>query len=173
MITQIRVVSVGKTLMLIGFKGVLLSYDCGKTWMDPGDNHAFGAFPTVALDENNFYRANYAEIIRSTDGGFTWHPFMTGLVSSNVRQLTTLKNTLYAVTLGSNIVKSKDSGESWETVNMVDGYKFYGTPRVEATDTTLYVSSSGRNKPQLFHLSVDDDMLIPVQGVPDFLRRIT
>ncbi|MXY28771.1 sigma-70 family RNA polymerase sigma factor [Candidatus Poribacteria bacterium] len=167
MITQIRVVSVGKTLMLIGFKGVLLSYDCGKTWMDPGDNHAFGPFPTVALDENNFYRANYAEIIRSTDGGFTWHPFMTGLVSSNVRQLTTLKNTLYAVTNRSNFVKSKDGGESWDPVNMVDGHKLSVT-RLEATDTTLYVSSSGRNKPQFFHLSADDDMLIPVQGVPDF-----
>ena len=166
MISPIRVVSVGKTLMLIGFKGVLLSYDRGKTWMDPGDD-AFGAFPTVALDENNFYRANYAEIIRSTDGGFTWHPFMTGLVSSNVRELIAVKNDLYAVTTGSNIVKSKDSGESWESINMVDGYELVVT-RVEATDTTLYVSSSGRNAPQLFHLSVDDDALIPVQGVPDF-----
>lgn len=166
-LVSIRVVPVGKRLILIGYGGVLRSDDGGKTWMDPGkDPHAFGPSPAIALDENTFYRAYHGGITRSTDGGLRWHPFMTGIPNSDIQNIKTVKNVLYAATAG-NIAKSKNGGESWETVNMVDGYKLVSV-KVETTDTTLYVSSSGRNKPQLFHFSVDDDALIPVQGIPDF-----
>jgi RNA polymerase sigma factor (sigma-70 family) len=166
---SIRVVPTGKRLILIGFGGVLRSDDGGETWMDPGkDPHAFGPFPAIALDENNFYRAYHGGITRSTDGGLTWHPFMTGIPNSDIQDLRTVKNVLYAATAG-NIAKSKNGGKSWETVNVIDGYKLV-VPKIEATDTTLYVSTSTFNdsRTQLFHFPVGDDTLRRVQDMPNF-----
>ncbi len=172
-LASIRVVPTGKRLILIGYGGVLRSDDGGETWMDPGkDPHAFGPFPTIALDENNFYRAYHGGITRSTDGGLTWHPFMTGIPNSDIQDLKTVKNVLYAATAG-NIAKSKNGGKSWETINVIDGYKL-SVPEIEATDTTLYVSTTLYISPgydrrtQLFHLPVGDDTLRPVQDMPDF-----
>ena len=123
MLGAVEVVPVGGTLMVTGSAGALLSYDRGKTWVDPGrDSYTFGkigAFPVVALDENNFYRTNYhpSEIIRSTDGGRSWHPFMTGLVNSHVPSLVAVGNVLYALT-STEMLKSADGGESWESVTL-------------------------------------------------------
>ena len=91
---------------------------------------------------------------------------MTGMVNSHVPILATIENVLYAVTAG-EIVTSKNSGESWEVVNVSGGDKLL-IPRIETTDTTLYVSSVADNRTQLLHLSRGDETLIPVQGLPDF-----
>lgn len=165
--TAVRVVPVGKKILLIGFGEVLCSYDGGETWMDLGnDPNAFGTFPVIALDENNFYRTGHDKITRSTDGGDTWHPFMTGIADSDVRNLSTFKNVLYAVT-AERIVTSTNSGESWETLNVSDGNELLN-PKIQTTDTALYVSSVRRNRTQLFHLPVNSDTLILVQDMPDF-----
>ena len=166
-ITSVEIVPAGDTLMLKGNSGVLLSNDGGETWTDPNPGaHTFGAFPVVALDENNFYGTYSDGIRRSIDGGATWHPFMTGMVNSHVPILATIENVLYAVTAG-KIVTSKNSGESWEVINVSGGDELL-IPRIETTDTTLYVSSVADNRTQLLHLSVGDETLIPLQGLPDF-----
>ena len=170
LIGTVRVVPVEDTLMVIGPGGVLLSHDRGETWTDPGRDiqHAFtgGFLPIVALDENNFYKSELSGVTRSTDGGYAWHPFMTGLVSADVQNLITGKNVLYAVT-GGKITKSADGGESWETVNVYGGGKLL-IPRIGTTGETLYVSSIAGNRTQLFHLSIEHEALAPVQGIPDF-----
>ena len=170
LIGTVRVVPIGDTLMVIGPGGVLLSYDRGETWTDPGRDlqHAFtgGFLPVVALDENNFYKSELSGVTRSTDGGHSWHPFMTGLVSADVQNLITGKNALYAVN-GGKITKSADGGESWETVNVYGGGKLL-IPRIGTTGETLYVSSIAGNRTQLFHLPIEHEALAPVQGIPDF-----
>ena len=165
LITTVEVVPLGDVLMLMGVGGVLRSDDGGETWTDPGGD-AYAAYATVALDENNLYNAYHAGITRSTDGGITWHPFMTGMVNSHVPSLVAVKNVLYAVTAG-KIVTSKDGGESWETVNVSGGDDLL-IPRMETTDTTLYVSSIADNRTQFFHLRVGEETLLPVQDMPDF-----
>ncbi len=169
LITASRVVPAGDTLMLIGPGGVLLSYDFGETWIDPGRASHGGTdalFPVVALDKNNFYNTGLSGIARSTDGGVTWHPFVTELISADVQNLIVGKNILYAVT-GGQIAKSANGGESWETVNVSDGDKLL-MPRIETTDETLYLTSIANNRTQLFQLPVKGDTLVRVQGIPDF-----
>ena len=162
----VRVVPVGKKLMLMGYREILLSYEAGEAWMNLGnDPHASGEFPAIALDENNFYRTNLNKITRSTDGGFTWYPFMTGIANSDIQNLGTIKNVLYAVT-AEKIVTSTNSGESWATLNVSDDELL--NPKIQTTDTALYVSNVRRNRTQLFHLPVGSDTLIPVQDMPDF-----
>ncbi len=164
----IRVVPVGKKILLMSFDGILCSYDAGETWMDLGnDRHAFGASPTIALDESNFYRTYYGGITRSTDGGDTWHPFVTGIANFNVRNLSSVKNVLCGVT-GGRIIKSKNGGESWETLNVESEDEPLIYPKIQTSNTTLYLSSTPGNRTQLFYLPVSSDVLIPVPGVPDF-----
>ena len=166
--TAVRVVPIGKKILLISFGGILCSYDAGETWMYLGnDPHAFGASPTIALDENNFYRTYYGGITRSTDGGDTWHPFVTGIANFNVQNLSFVKNVLCGVT-GGRIIKSKNSGESWETLNVESEGKLLVYPKIQTSNTTLYLSSIPGNQTQLFYLPVSSEALVPVQGLPDF-----
>ncbi|MDE0018806.1 MAG: sigma-70 family RNA polymerase sigma factor [Candidatus Poribacteria bacterium] len=169
LIPAAKVVPIRDTLMVIGVDGVLLSFDQGETWTDPGrDPHVFslGVSQVVALDPNNFYKTDVSGITRSTDGGITWNLFTTGLVNSKVPNVGIVKNVLYAVTAG-KIVESTDGGESWETVNVNDGGEFL-IPRFETTDDALYVSSIANHRTQLFHLPIGGDALVLVQGMPDF-----
>lgn len=164
----IRVVPVGKKILLMSFDGILCSYDAGETWMYLGnDRHAFGASPTIALDESNFYRTYYGGITRSTDGGDTWHPFVTGIANFNVQNLSSVKNVLCGVT-GERIIKSKNGGESWETLNVESEGEPLIYPKIQTSNTTLYLSSTPGNRTQLFYLPVSSDVLIPVPGMPDF-----
>ena len=176
MLGAVEVVPVGGTLMVTGSAGALLSYDRGKTWVDPGrDSHTFGkieAFPVVALDENNFYRTNYypSEIIRSTDGGRSWHPFMTGLVNSHVPSLVAVGNVLYALT-STEMLKSTDGGESWESIGLNangDAPLKRAKAKVATANGVLYASNSELTDVTLFRLSDTGDVFLPVEGVPDF-----
>ena len=141
--------------MLVSSVGVLLSYNGGETWMDPmpgpityrASRAFFGAFPTVALDENNFYKIANRGIARSTDGGVTWHPFMTGMVNSHVPSLVIVENVLYALT-PTEMLKSADGGESWEAIglNAKENTSFEGAKaKVTTANGVLYASNSERD----------------------------
>ena len=186
----VEVVSVDNTLMLVGSSGVLLSYNGGETWMDPMPGpHTFrsffGAFPTVALDENNFYKIANRGIVRSTDSGVTWHLFMTGIVNSRVPNLVVFKNVLYALT-STEMLKSTDGGESWESVGLMGANEKTSHPflppvllnlgkgfnplttKIATANGVLYLSNSEHDSVTLFRLSDAGDVLLPVEDVPDF-----
>ena len=176
LIAAVEVVPVGGTLMVMGSGGALLSYDHGKTWVDPGRDRrtsgTSGASPVVALDENNFYKTDYhpSEIIRSTDGGRSWSPFMSGLVNSHVPSLIAVENVLYTLT-ATEMLKSTDGGESWEAIGLnADGdTRLEGTKvKVAAADGVLYASNSEFTDVTLFQLSDARDVFLPVENVPDF-----
>ena len=178
LLVAVGVVPVGDTLMLVSSVGVLLSYNGGETWMDPMPGPItyrafrafFGAFPTVALDENNFYKIANRGIARSTDGGATWHPFMAGMVNSHVPSLVNIENVLYALT-PTQMLKSADGGESWEAIglNAKENTSFEGAKaKVATANGVLYASTSERDGVTLFRLSNIGGVFLPVEGVPDF-----
>ena len=170
-ITAVKVIPAGDRLMLKGSSGVLLSDDGGETWTDPNPGpHTSGAFPIVALDEKTFYGTDSGAIRRSTDGGTTWHPFMDGLVNSDVPSLVTAKNVLYALT-PEEMLKSTDGGESWESINLrtnEDVTLEAAQAKVVTDDGVLYASNSELNGVTLFHFSDASDVFLPMEGVPDF-----
>ncbi|MDE0397059.1 MAG: sigma-70 family RNA polymerase sigma factor, partial [Candidatus Poribacteria bacterium] len=170
-ISAVRVIPAGETLMLKGSSGVLLSDDGGETWTDPNPGpHTFGAFPVVALDANNFYCIYGSGIRRSIDGGATWYPFTTGIVNSDVSKLIALENVLYALT-PEEMLKSADDGESWELVTL----NAKGNVSVErrkskfaTANGVLYASTSELEGVTLFRLSDAGNVFLPVESVPDF-----
>ena len=170
-ITTLQVVSVEKVLMVIGPGGILLSYNSGATWTDPGDApHAFaiGVSPVVALDKNNFYKSDVSGVARSTDGGITWHSFTNGLVNSDVPSLVTLKNILYALT-PTEMLKSVDGGESWESICLcTDGSVPLEGAKIATVDGVLYASNRKSNGVTLSRLSDASDMFLSIEGMPDF-----
>ncbi len=183
-IGTVEVVTVGDTLILSGHG--LHSKDGGKTWTAPkkdlrminnmSPTIAFNNMsPTIALDENNLYRPGLSGISRSTDGGDSWHPFMTGIVNSHVRNLITVKDVLFAQT-PTEMHKSTDGGESWESVDLISiDEKALPLPfprrmqlKVAAANGVLYASNSQLDGVTLLRLSANGDVFLPVEGVPDF-----
>ena len=176
LIAAAEIVPVGETLLVMGSGGALLSYDHGKRWVDPGRNsHTSGTpgtFSILPLDENNFYKTDYhpSKIVRSTDGGRSWHPFMTGLVNSHVLSLVTVENVLYART-PTGMLKSTDSGESWESVTLnANGDVSLERPKakVATANGVLYASNSEFDGITFYRLSDTGNVFLPVEGVPDF-----
>ena len=170
-ITSVKVVPVGDMIVLKGSSGVLISDDGGETWTDPKPGpHTFGAFPIVALDQSTFYITNSDGIIRSTDGGASWHPFMARMVNSHVPSLVTVGNVLYALT-SEETLKSADGGESWESVDLNTNENASleaETAKVVTTNGALYASNSELDGVTLFRLSDTGGVFLPVEGVPDF-----
>ncbi len=164
----VKVVAVSDTLMIVGAAGALLSYDRGETWTD--HRHTSGASPIVALNENNFYKTDHAGITRSTDGGATWHPFMAGMVNSDVSSLVTIKKVIYALT-DTKMFKSVDGGESWEFVGLSTDENASlksAEAKVVITDGSLYATNSELDGVTLFRLSDAGNLLLGVEGVPGF-----
>ena len=177
----VEVVTAGNTLILAGYG--LRSQDGGETWVTlGGDENSFSVFSsTIALDENNLYTGSIG-IRRSTDGGVTWHHFMTGIVNSRVPNLVVFKNVLYALT-PTEMLKSADGGESWESVNLISanakalppflppslrkGFNAF-TTKVATANGVLYMSNSEHDGVTLFRLSDVDNVFQPVEDAPDF-----
>ena len=175
----VEVVTVGDTLILAGHG--LRSQDGGETWVTlGGDQSAFSVSPAIALDENNLYRGSIG-IRRSTDGGVTWHLFMTGIVNSRVPNLVVFENVLYALT-PTKMLTSADGGESWESVDLIsakaeaphplppffnEGFNAV-TTKIATADGVLYLSDSEHDGVTLFRLSDAGDAFLPVEDAPDF-----
>ena len=119
----IKVLTAGKTLWALGYTGFQCrSTDAGETWTNHGykkldplsmmNSFMLSVFPAVGMNENILFKASPFGLIRSTDAGESWHPFMTGMVGTRISNLVAFKNALYAYT-GTNIAKSTDGGMSW------------------------------------------------------------
>ena len=125
------------------------------------------AFPSVAVNENTFYKAGMSGIHRTTDGGESWHLFMDGMVGTGIQDLVSVNNRLYALTKG-DIVQSTDGGELWSTVQVNDkgvnpkpfkeGHSrlnFSAESRLTIAGNTLYVITPEKDDVRVFRLSAD------------------
>ena len=138
----------------------------------------------VAVDENTFYRASPFGIHRTTDAGASLHPFMNGIIgTTTIRDLAAINNRLYART-GTDLVQSNDGGETWETVRIdtvdptlktiekLSKFPNFSLPSQLATaGNMLYGIAFESEHLRVFHLSEDNDVLVPVQGMPIFQRE--
>ena len=188
----VKVLAAGETLLALGVT-TFRSTDGGKTWTDFGFNKSdmnammnsvtLGMFPTLTVDKNTFLKVGMGDgLIRSTDGGQSWHPFTKGMVGTKVSDLVAFKNALYANT-GLGIAKSTDSGKSWKTL-LVNSAELALEPsditpptdilisaKLAISDGVLYGISAvfdAQNEVRLFRLSASGDVLVPIQAPTTF-----
>ena len=186
---RIALLAAGETLLVIGTDDgvVARSEDSGNTWTPPELSGItpmqFSVRNTVALNEDTFYTGGSTGIHRSTDGGKTWHRFNTrfesrvdGLNSFGVDSVPNMPIALYA-RVGPNLVKSRDGGRSWDTINVVSETKkrqYKEAPpcivQVVEADGVVYVKTVRDNtKTAIFRLSTDGNALIhPAETPPSF-----
>ena len=177
----INLLVAGKTILAQSFIQ-FRSTDGGQTWTELGlemDSLRLNSFPSVATDENTFYKVSPSGIYRTTDAGESWHLFMDGMVGTGIQDLVSVNNRLYAHT-EKGIVQSKDGGESWKVVGISDSevdlesvkegqsrLNVSVESRLAIAGNILYVISPEKDALRVFRLSADGNTLIPVQGESD------
>ncbi len=199
----IKVITVGKTLWALGYTGFQCrSTDGGETWTNHGykkldplsmmNSFMLGVFPAVGMDEKILFKASPFGLIRSTDAGESWHPFMTGMVGTRISNLVAFKNALYAYT-GTNLAKSTDGGMSWQDLRFTPdrltpelgaelavGFLFRST-QLAISDDKLYCIGTAisadieGSQPQqrIFHFSKNRGALVLMPEAPVFGENLS
>ncbi|RKU34759.1 hypothetical protein C6496_19150 [Candidatus Poribacteria bacterium] len=197
----VKVVASGNTVLALGMMINFHSTDGGKTWTESGfdfktadmnsltntmlSSMTLSMFPAIAVNENTIVKAGALGLTRSTDGGESWHPFMNGIVNTQIFNLVGFKNELYTST-ATGVTKSTDGGETWEKLPMNSGEltlkptekatalnNMLIFPKLAIAGGALYGISSesglaAENTWRIFRLSANGNVLVPVQGTPVF-----
>ncbi len=190
----IKVLTAGKTLWALGYTGFQCrSTDGGETWtlhgykkLDPlsmMNSFMLSVFPAVGVDENILFKASPFGLIRSTDAGKSWHPFMTGMVGTQISNLVAFKNALYAPT-ATNLAKSTDGGMSWRNLHFtpdqltpelgteLDVGLLIASSRLAISDDKLYCIGTAASsyiagtQQRIFHLSKNGGALVLMPEIP-------
>ena len=157
--SDIIMIASEKNLLIVDRVDTYYSNDLGETW---ANTRNIGDVSTlVSLDANTFYKSGMSGIYHTTDAGRTWHPFNTGLVKTTVRNLVAVDNVLYANIEGT-LVSSSDGGESWVDVST----EIDNVTSIVKFEDVVYAKGAKEISPQLFHLSAEDNTLLPVPGMP-------
>ncbi len=169
-LSSVKMVAGRESLFVLdGAKSYYLS-DTGGTWeaMDSAAPNTAYTSTVVQSNADTLYRSGPFGIQRTTDAGKTWHPFNTGLVRTGIEDLVYVDGALYAKIWG-GLVVSYDGGESWAPVRRF--------PEILTTIMTfndvLYAKGTkgvvGRTSPQLFRVSVEDNGVTPISGMPSMV----
>ena len=178
--SSVKVLAVGETLLVLGATQ-FRSTDSGETWTNLGldiDSLTHNNLPVATVNEKTFYKAGSFGISRTTDGGESWHLFMDGMLGTRIINLVSFNDRLYTHT-GNEVFQSINGSRSWkavrvgigevtpESVNPEASRISSGSKLMVAGNILYFVSPIGADL-QIFRLSTDGSMLIPVQGIPTF-----
>ncbi len=159
-----KLATIGDALWIIG-DGILSSTDAGNTWENlvHRGQEFLGAFiSVVALDEDTVFLSN-RRVLRSDDGGTSWHPFTAGITAPSIIDLAQVNNNLYAATT-KGIATSTDGGTQWTYIQPALSSSL---PSLTAVGNSLYVRQNGGGSTNgLFHLHPHADTPQPVEGMP-------
>ena len=164
-----KLAAIGDTIWIIG-ESILSSTDAGNIWehLGPhGHKHAFlvdFGF-VVALDEDTFFLGSQMgpDVVRSGDGGKSWHPFAAGIAATYIIDLAQVNNSLYAAT-SKGIATSTDGGARWAYIQPSPPFS---SPSLTGIGDSLYFRQNrGDSTNGLFHLHPHADTLQPIEGMP-------
>ena len=168
-IPTVKIFATGAGVMVTDADGEFFySTNTGETWTTlERDGSAAGIAPSLLIaDTNIFYKGGPSGILRTTDGGESWHPFNTGFVSTPVTTLITVKGRFYANSVNNEYVTSTDGGESWTLLpSDIDG-----SGLIAAFDDSVYVKKGNNmnSGSPLLRLSTENNSLKFIPGMPGF-----
>ena len=162
--SKIKMVARQESLLILDSGRSYYSSDAGETWVVLHSSFSDMDKPPVVvmIDENTFYRSGRYGVHRSTDTGKTWQQFNTGLVNTSIGHLVAVRDILYA-DIGGALFSSSNGGEAWLPVPGARGNIW----NLHEDDGALYARGAEGMIPRLFRLSVEENELIPVPGMPD------
>jgi len=109
-------------------------------------------------------------ILKSTDGGSTWHPARVGLTNTSAYEVVIdpkRPRVLYLGTFGGGIFKSEDAGAHWREANQGLGNTNIHALSINPSDTNQLVVSTSTG--DLFRSSNGGDNWMPFnEGLPTF-----
>ena len=163
----VKIFATGAGVMVTDANGEFFySTNTGATWTTLKGGAGSGIAPPLLIaDTNIFYKGGPSGILRTTDGGESWHPFNTGFVSTPVMTLIAVKDRLYASS--NRYVTSTDGGESWTPLPRIDD-----SVSIAAFDDNVYVKKGqNMNLPSpLLRLSTENNSLNFIPDMPAFER---
>ena len=182
----IKVLAAGETLLALSATG-FRSTDGGETWTNLGVDpklYMLSNYPSVAVNENTFYKTGVFGVHRTTDGGDTWHLFMDGMIGTWIEDLVVFNDVLYVYT-GNEPYQSTNGGTSWNRIGIdtkvgetevkiqpvIDnpsGLNLSHFSKWVVDSNNLYFLSPIENGLEIYRLSTNDNTLISVRGVPSF-----
>lgn len=167
----IKVLVTDNTIWVFGVN-TYRSEDNGITWRDLGSSLgsvSMSEKAALAIDKDTFYTHGFNGIQRSTDAGESWHPFMEGMVGTNLEEIISFNDKLYLHSQ-QGIYQSTDTGKSWKKVQIEsDKFDFILSVRPYMTlgGNSLYGIARDKNeKVRLCSISSDGEELIPIPGIP-------
>ena len=170
-IPRVKIFATGAGVMVTDANGEFFySTNTGETWTPlKKDRLPSGIAPPLLIaDTNIFYKSGPFGILRTTDGGESWHPFNTGFVSTPVTTLIAVTGKLYANSASDGYITSMDRGESWTPLPRdIDDGVF-----IAAFDDNVYVKrgNSMNSRSPLLRLSTENSRLNFIPGMPGFER---
>ena len=190
----VRLTAIDETVFVSAIGLLLRSTDAGGTWKAlfgvPDSPASFiGGYIEAALDADTFFIVGSISvgrspsvrrmgIGRSTDGGKTWHPFLTGMAETHVHQLREVDNVLYAV-MDQGITKSSDGGETWTDIltelflprRKSKPLSALGLSNMTVAGDALYLrAKQGGSTNCLLRLPTDMDTLTHIEGMPVYVE---
>ena len=185
---HIKLIADGETLLAME-KGMVRSLDGGNTWMDPQEPGISPSLvnisPAVVASGGTIYVGENSGVYRSTDRGRSWNLVSIGRDSRvddlvTFREINKGRNTpaILYTRIGEEIAKTIDGGHSWKGVQMevpMAAAHRDEPPRISkivASDGVIYAKGrASAEETLLYRISVDDDTLMPIQGMPIFNSR--
>ena len=168
-IPSVKIFATGAGVMVTDADGEFFySTNTGETWttLEKDGSGAGIAPPLLIADTNIFYKGGPSGILRTTDGGESWHPFNTGFVSTPVTTLIAVKGRLYANSIENSYVASTDGGESWTPLPKDIDHGVF----IAAFDDSVYVKKGNNmnSRSPLLRLSTEDNRLELIPDMPGF-----
>ena len=171
-----RIITTKGRVMVADSEELFYSVNAGETWtaVDLKNRTVTDkiAPPIVMLDENTFYRGTQSGLLRTTDAGESWREFNTGLAGTTVMELFAINGKLYAGSMN-GFVTSTDRGESWIPLADDSPGKSSASamPVIGTFNNTLYVKDIVGMAPQILRLSMPDEKMIPIPGIPMIFEK--
>ena len=187
---SVKLVAAGDTLLAME-RGMVRSTDSGNTWLSPqlpGTSPSMSADDVaIAVNESVFYAGGWRDgLHRTTNAGKSWDIVNITADTGQIGNLIAYREknkgdnmapVLYARYEEEKVVKTTDSGASWQDVQIeipMTAPRREGVPAIThivASGSKIYAKggdSLGKGKTWIYRVSTDSNSLVPIQGMPIF-----